>query len=187
MKREDILNNYCRTARRLMLPFMASNSCIGSTKVTCDCLRRLGFHARPLPTKLVFALPDRKIAFASGLSDEELATARDSRKVFGPGWNGHLVALVDESWLLDASLDQVNDAIPDVALPKEVFAFPVKGADLDTHGAFRAEYAVVLDDGQKAAINYLTTTNEGYRETEAWNDEGLDWIAQDIYDRMEKR
>ena len=180
--RDNILSRYCRMSRRLMLPFVTPNSCIASTKVTCDCLQRFGFNVRPLPTKLVFMLPDRNLAFSSGLSDAELATARDSRKVFGDGWNGHLVALVDESWLVDASLDQVNDAIPDIALPKEAFLFPVRGANVDT--GFHAKYSVVLDDGQKATINYLTTTNETFRETEAWNDEGLDFIAEHIRERI---
>jgi hypothetical protein len=168
----QLLQAYCRIARRIMLRYMTVNSCIAATKVNCLCLRKLGFEANPLPTKMLFTLPRLQILFALGLSAEELATARESRQIFPPGWNGHLVTLVDRTLLVDAALDQAAVALP-ITLEPEVYVFPVRNAE----APFHAEYEVHMDDGEVAKIEYVTTTDTGYETTEAWNDDNLERIA----------
>jgi hypothetical protein len=174
----SILTDYCRVARPIMNRFgLAANCCIGATRVSCYCLKRLGFHVAPLATKFVVEAPALELAYSSGLTAAELAQAKTARSVFGPGWNGHLVAHVDGAWLLDSTFDQADDAFTDrpFGLQAECVLFPLEGLKYN-HG-FHADYRGISDGGVELRVRYVRLDDASWRASDAWNDENLPFIA----------
>src|SRR5882762_1809857 len=106
----ESLSKFCLLANKMILAFYGGRgSCIFSTGVVCDVLAHYGFNAKPLRVEAaVFdAKPGgRGVSLGSFHSDIR-------RKAAGKGaWHGHLVSSVDDAYLIDTSLDQVNDTEP---------------------------------------------------------------------------
>lgn len=184
-----LLTQYCTIARPIMRAWgLSSNSCIGATRITCYCLEVLGFKAVPLATKFAIDSPQLKLAYTSGLSDEELAQADAALSAFGKGWRGHLVTYVDDRWLLDSTFDQADDAFEAggkgrvFGLKPECMLFPLPDA-LPAQG-FLATYNGISDDGVELRVRYATTKDETWRTSDAWNDEGLPFIAELILTKL---
>ena len=184
MNSDAILKRYCDIARPMMLKFMPPNSCIAATRVTCECLRRLGFKVDPVPMKFVVTIPERETAYTSGVSAKERATAKRSIRYeeFSDGWEGHLVAITNDK-LIESAFDQAVIALSLPLQRPEIMWFPLP----KTRGeAFHVEYFGHIDDtGEKIKIDYVTTGDHSYTSSEAWTDEGLPLLAEMILKRMQ--
>jgi hypothetical protein len=104
------LTDFVLLANRSILEFYGKpDSCVFSTGVICDTLRAQGLKAEPLRvTAAVF--PDRQDLFACVLGSDGDG---ERRAAAAPGgWWGHLVTLVADRFVLDSTLDQVNDHHP---------------------------------------------------------------------------
>lgn len=181
--RLKLLRLYCRIARPIMLRYLSLNSCIAASRVTDYVLRAFGFETLVRPVKFVVTVPSLERAFSAGLSAEELATA--NRSIAHPewkGWNGHLITLVENHFIVDASFDQAGDVLK-LRLDHEVFMFPM--TDPPEH--FHAQFGARLEDGTEFTVDYVTTTDESYRDTPAWNDKNLPEIATLIVTEMSHR
>jgi hypothetical protein len=184
----ELLARYCRIARPLMNRLgLPTNSCIGATNVSCYCMERLGFKAIPFATKFVLEAPSLEIAYTSGLSDAELAQGKCVKQAFGNGWRGHLVAHVEDAWLLDTTFDQADDAFPGrpFGLAHECVMFPLEGVALD---GFLADYRGYSDaTGMELRVRYASLKDESWRQSEAWMDEALPFVAELILAQMRYR
>lgn len=178
-----LLKRYCRVAREIMLPFMGPNSCIGATRVTVDCLRSLGIQAEPIATKLAVQIPAKEIAYTSGLSDEELATARNSTRTYGDGWRGHLICRCGQQ-LLDPSFDQADVALKGLLGADKVVAIMPLPDDAHDSERWHVQYSGFTPSGLAVKIEYVTTGDESYRDSPAWNDEGLPLLCDLILRRI---
>ena len=106
--REEILRDY------------SPGGCIASTRIAIDVLDYFKINAKPLSVKVeIFneAMVKRIEAGVHGGSHEERIKWFEEDGSWGIGigfggqpgrWPGHLVALVENKWLLDMSLDQAN-------------------------------------------------------------------------------
>lgn len=116
-------------ARPILLREMTANNCIESTAAALDVLRSHGVRCRELPVELTifnaaawqFIKRGMLLRDADGRPVRENETAwdlagawsvglgMDRDQVPTPGkYGGHLVALVEECWLLDLSIDQAQ-------------------------------------------------------------------------------
>src|SRR5262245_63909454 len=98
--------NLVTTANRVAAKFNQSRStCILTSFALHNVLQRLGYNSRPLRIEAAVFPDDRKFygSILGGFSEP------GRRRAASPGmWHGHLAVVVDNSWLLDATLDQAN-------------------------------------------------------------------------------
>lgn len=91
-------------------------TCILHTRVAVDTLRTLGVRARPLACRLMVlnaAYAKRANELQRMLDPSEMRAEEHSMGIgFGrselPGYDGHVVAVVDERYILDLTLDQCD-------------------------------------------------------------------------------
>src|SRR5215470_1018391 len=111
LRAASIVKAFSSIARPIMRKWMGVNSCVASTKTTIAAMESLGLQARPLPVASAFQVPTRRYAYLSGYPAEERERIREKAATYidldvENGWNGHLIAVVEERWLLDSSIDQ---------------------------------------------------------------------------------
>jgi len=100
------LTDFVLLANQLIFEFYESRaSCIFSTGVICDVLNARGIQAEPLRvTCATFPMPNGPggVLGSDGCGQRMAAAS--------PGcWHGHLVTLVNGIYLLDSTVDQIND------------------------------------------------------------------------------
>jgi hypothetical protein len=179
---------FATTARPIMRRWMPANSCIGAAKTTLETMKLLGLRARVLPVSLLFQVPSRKYVRICGFSAEEKAEMRarsaDWIDEGGEGWSGHLLVLVDDHWLLDPSIDQVSAPRFGVYVEPEVFVWDTGGQTWTPDVPFEMRLGIGLTTGETGSIYYQSFADESFLKTEAWNDEGLPFLAWEIFHQM---
>lgn len=127
---EEILQRYAEVARPEILRDHTPHSCIAATWITIETLSRLEIRAEPLEVTLSvgnaaykrlvgeIGLPQNREELDGWFNDH----GADVRGVgFDPptagGIGGHVVALVDGSHLVDASIDQASNPSTGIVLP----------------------------------------------------------------------
>jgi hypothetical protein len=171
--RLDLLNDFARVARPIMLEYMLRDGCIGATFVTVTVLRTLRIQADAVPVKVRLIngiLAAAMARHADGEQQDWKAVAEAGGKELAIGysepedvradrWNGHLIAYVpSRSVIVDASLDQARREkhgifIPDVVLFKAVGGVPVGQPRMfinDTTGTLLI-YEAIKDDSWRTA------------------------------------
>lgn len=185
-----VIATFCRIARPIMRRFMSANSCIGAARTTLEVLRIYGIEAQPLAVSLVFQVPVREYARLCGIPQDQQAELKAKSKNWidlgNGGWQGHLVVLAASRWVLDAALDQADAPEFGVPVPPEVYVFDTLGHDWNPQENFEMQLNLTLDNGDPATLYYRSLEDEGYRATEAWNDEGLPLLAHAIAIDMER-
>jgi hypothetical protein len=183
MVAERIVNTFAKIARPIMREFMPANSCIGAARTTIATMHVFNLRAVEIPVAFALQIPARKYVRITGFSPEERAELRaraadyKDEGVDNPGWNGHLLVLVENRWLLDPAIDQADAPDFGVSIPQEVFVIDTAGKEWDRAEDFEAHCAVKLANGDDGTLMYRKIADVGYRETEAWTDEGLPFLA----------
>lgn len=182
-----VIAAFGRIARPVMRKFMSAASCIGAARTTLEVMKVYGLRAVEIPTCFVFQVPARKYARISGFTAAERAdmkavsaTWRDETLPEGTAWNGHLIVLVEDRWILDPSIDQTNAPEFGVFVPSEVFVIDARGHDFNPNDNFDIDLGLILDNGDKATLMYRRIEDRTYLETDAWKDEGLPLLANAI-------
>ena len=187
-----VIEAFAKTARPIMRQFMSANSCIGAARTTIEVMRLYGLRAVEKPVCYAFQVPARKYARVSGFSAEARAEMEAKAtswrdELTENGWNGHLLVLVEDRWLIDAAIDQADAPEFGVPVPPEIFVVDTKGrAEWNPLENFEAEMVLVLDSGDRAELRYCSIGNRDYRDSEAWTDEGLPLLAHLIATEMER-
>jgi hypothetical protein len=118
MNLEKVLRSFARVARPIIRRSYDAGSCVASTRISIDVLRALGFVASPLAVMLYVGNP----AYRESLEEDAVLCAERPGKesshrscVVEVGsrlrrgdLGGHLVAVADDRFLVDASFDQVH-------------------------------------------------------------------------------
>lgn len=123
-----VLGQFAEVARPEILKGHAAASCIASTWITIKVLGELGYRASPLQVQLSVGNDKyRQICDKIG-PPKTLYQANEWYEQFGahavgvgfdppkPGIGGHLIVVV-EGYLVDASIDQVNDSSTLISAP----------------------------------------------------------------------
>ena len=117
-----------------MLEHMSRDSCIASTRVTIEVMNHFGIPAKPLPVftavyNAAYALRYKAMGNRWPKDEDELERwhAECGAQSIGIGyhegppeagkWPGHLVAVVNNRFLVDASVDQVEQCQHGIFLP----------------------------------------------------------------------
>jgi hypothetical protein len=100
----DKLKDFATTANREIFKFYSNRaSCIFSTAVVCEVLTHFGMKSEPLRVT-TGAFPDKGIGVVLGSDGDGVR-----QPAAKPGhWRGHLVSLVEDQYLIDTTLDQIN-------------------------------------------------------------------------------
>lgn len=173
---------FCSSAREIMLTFTGHNSCIASTRITIETLRRFGINCTPMPVKFALEVEAHNVAYSSGLTQEELATANKSVETpWETGWRGHLVASYKDA-LIDPSLDQADIALKGIlGLRPEVYLFLFS----PDHAGLELEFSTPKQKHCK--LTYIQTGDNSYQESEAWNDEALPLLSDLIFRVVDRK
>jgi hypothetical protein len=151
---EEVLKLYARIARPVILEYFRKDSCIASTRITVEVFTRLGFKAIPLPSQA--QIYNRK--FREILEREKHWPTKEEMKKWitqgawgigigfgdhkGGGYVGHLVAIVENKYLVDSSLDQAERP------HKEIFFPVILVAEINRDfGRGKEKHTIVNDRG----------------------------------------
>lgn len=138
----------------------ARRTCILHTRVAVDTLRAFNIRARPLACRLMVlnaAYARRSNQLGRMLDPDEMLPEEHSIGIgFGrgemPGYDAHVVAVVDERYILDLTLDQASRPQREISLRPGHFPAPrefLSGAEpfvFDAPDGTRVHYAAVPDD-----------------------------------------
>lgn len=188
MTATEVLDRYRRVARGILLFYFGPASCIASTRVTIEVLKRFGVSAEPLAVKFLAQCHARKTAYQSGFTDEELKGAKSQSPAPGhqhEGWNGHLVAIAEDGpvyYIIDPSFDQI--AIPGIRIPPNILIFPGDAAVPPRE--MLAELKIETDDGDMLHVSYRPLGDSSYLTMPAWQTDHLQYAIATIVAAMEK-
>ena len=122
MTKDHLLKLVAETAEPIFERTFSPDCCLNATRVLLDVLRGVGFAARPLSVR-AFAYNavyvDRVARGLPPLGDpESWGLGVETRPAMGGGgWPGHLVALVDNRWLVDGSAGQFSRPEKNILVP----------------------------------------------------------------------
>jgi len=151
MDTRTLLRLYAGCAREEISRLFLPNSCIASTAISLDVLTRYGTLARPW--EVCLQVDDHAHHIDLGCSPPS-----SSSEV-----GGHLVAIVEEAFLLDASLGQLSDRYPSLDLPA-VFV----GELLPRGAPVRSYYEFPV---RRAMLRYRVRSIDGnYRGSPDWGE-----------------
>ena len=109
------LSAVTRLCRAATLEVCSPDSCIASTRVLIGVLDYFGYASEPLPCTAVVWNAAGYEATDAEIPVDQWPPDAHSVGVVGTGaarapkrWDGHLVAMVEDRWLIDASLDQFS-------------------------------------------------------------------------------
>lgn len=126
---EEVLKVYTRIARPIILEYFRKDSCIASTRITVEVFSRLGFKAIPLACHVqIYNSKFREIFERESHwpTKEEMGKwitegAWGIGIGFGDkkeqGYLGHLVAIVENRYLIDSSIDQADRPNKEIFFP----------------------------------------------------------------------
>ena len=106
-----VIQRFAKTARPIMRRFMPAASCIASVRTTIEVMRHFNLRVIECPVSFAFTVPGKHFARISGFSRAERKRMENSARTWRDecpaegGWNGHLIALVENRWILDPSID----------------------------------------------------------------------------------
>ncbi len=106
----ETLDRLCRlTNREAFAIYENRNSCISTSAALMDVLRALGINADVMRVCATVFKDTTRIACSLGSNGDGTRRPAAGRGM----WRGHLAVVADGQFLLDATLDQVNDTDPD--------------------------------------------------------------------------
>lgn len=179
-----------------LLPTGPVGACILGSKVVIEVVRQAGGQARPLPVKVAAYSPEYARRLKAGRdprTEDNLLEWRQAGAIgvkIGHGqplpieaavdwqaaedpWDGHLVALVDERYMVDITIGQVSARAP----------IPAKPFWLEVPREFVREGAtvVLVDDATGTRLDYTSDPdNKDYLRGAAWADMAIRYDGRQV-------
>lgn len=186
----EILSAYHAVARPIMLKFMPRSSRIASARTTIEVMRLFQLRAEAIPVSFVFAVHAKNYARVVGLSAKERKRARAKAAKWrheipdGGGCDGHVIVVVEDRWIIDPSIDQAHSAEFGVEID-EILVVDTVGHEWNPHHPFELKLGLRLNNGDAVELLYRKIRKRDHLKSQAWNDEGLTFLARDIAAKME--
>lgn len=194
MNAERIVHEFGSLARPVMREFMTAASCIAAARTTIEVMRRFGLKAYEVPVSFIFYVPARNYARTCGFTRREreamrarAANWRDDIPENGESWNGHLIVIVEDRWMIDPAIDQAACEELGVSVSPQTLIVDTRGYETNFRTDFEATMGLWLDNGDAAKVIYRRIRKRDYRKTEAWNEEALLFLAERIAVGMQLR
>jgi hypothetical protein len=163
------LDRFARVARPIMLRWMTPNSCIGATKLAQLVLRHFAIELVPVATAFGFEVADAKYGYVSGVRGKEKARIRREAAAWvdrysgSEMWNGHLVGIAAERFLLDCSFDQVSSPEHGVVVDPVCLLIDMgRDGAAEFRESGQVELGLVMDDGRKARVMYSPMSDHSW-------------------------
>jgi hypothetical protein len=186
-----IIDEYAAIARPIMLQWMTRESCISAVRLTLETMQLFGLRAVAHPVCFALQVPARKYARICGFPPDKLeeikAKSESWINLADGGWQGHLVAVVEDRWILDPSIDQAQSLEFGVPINPMVMVMDAAGHEADLKKNLEIKIGLALDSGDEGTLNYRSIEDDGYLRTEAWSDEGLPILAGVIAAKITNR
>lgn len=135
---ETLLNRYAKVAREEIRKDFKIDSCIASTRITLEVFKRLGIKGQPVPVQTTVVNVNHWIDV--GFHD--------------PKSVGHVIALLNKLWLVDAAIDQCTRPEKELFLPPVFYS---KAPKLFLKGE---PLLNVIDNNGRIGIQYTPHTNK---------------------------
>jgi hypothetical protein len=184
---------YARIARPIMLQYLRRNSCIAATRITQGVLQKFDINVRPYARKWVVEVPSRRLVYLAGFrGDEKVAMRKKSSDWIdrcdqaGQGWEGHVIGVANNRWLIDASFDQCQSIHHGFEVPPTILVVDLRdfGQAWSPQSVFDAKLST--DAGIGVNVQYIPMEGgeDEYATSEAWRDGGLRLIERRIITAM---
>lgn len=189
---EAVLQAFSSVGVPLLDRYLQRFSCIEATRIAIECLNNFRVYAKPVATKFVVELPTLNVVYASGVSDEEIATARETARAnLGENtWRGHLVAIVEDTWLLDPSFDEAFYSFNDMGkgpgfrVDRRGFLFELPER---TDKYFDLQVSAIVQEGLPVNIRYIYFEDDSFRAAPAWTPDHVQSLIRHICRQMGAR
>ena len=200
MRIEPLLEAYAEIARGEILREFGIESCIASTRITLEVMKKLKVPVKPLPTRLCamnvvmarlieeHGWPDPKTLdrWVEEHNAHSIGLGYGPPTPDDPGWDGHLVAFVGGRYIVDASIDQVNRPQKEISVPDVIVAKIERG--------FITGKRPLLVRLSSAVLRYevMTPPDLGYRSSPNWRlryqtQPAVERILAELRERSEDR
>lgn len=186
---ERIIQAYAQVARPILLRYLPRRSCIASAHIGLQALAELCVDVQPVPVYFCLRIPTLNVAYIAGISEEDKQRAIAECAGWtdlgtGHDWNGHLLLKYRNEFLIDPSFDQAFAALAEAGTPVSTkpltLVLPLDGQSFPA-GA-QARFKGLLDPPEELAfeVQYIASDDNSYRDSQAWNDEAIPFIASHI-------
>jgi hypothetical protein len=190
-----LLGLYEAVARRY-LNYLEPNTCVEQTRILIEVLRKFGVEAEAFGVVLVVKCPSKGFQFVAGMDEKEAA---EGRKKVTASWiektnsdgltypGRHVVALVNRSILVDATVSQASNTEFDFHLDRQILVVPfpkplLPGRHVD------ALIQAATEDGCQFTIEYLSRPERDWEKDDGWEPSHLwkliDRIAEEMLQRI---
>lgn len=177
MVEESDLLKLAQLVRAQVLLTHHIDSCVATTRAMIDACEALGWEARPLPVTLniynarildlldMYGYPE----LSELPADVAQEWAKEGAAFVGVGYGdsddnvGHLVTLVETTWLVDASLDQAHRPHKGIVLD-EPLVMPIERYTSDTFSFINDDGVVLRYDAEPADTRYLASPDWTVRQ-----------------------
>jgi hypothetical protein len=194
--RQAVIHSFAMVARPIILEYFPPRSCISSTRIVIECLQAFGILARPIPVQFSLCVPSQKLAYLA-CGPDELSRARQHNQVVelkpfsGAGWPGHLIALAEGRYWIDASFDQAFHSFVDAGrLAPGIETPQIHVLELRLplpDGEFALDALGEMEGGAEVRITYTSLADESYRQCAAWEfDTATQAASRRIVRRMQR-
>jgi hypothetical protein len=154
---------------------MESLNCVSTTRVTCEYFARTWMSARPVSCNFVLKVPVQKYMYLAGWTGREKGLLKAGEEDWiehasgAPHWMGHTAALIQDRYLVDASVDQATNPKRGVVVPPLVLVFDLgpKGSAALWEGV---SATITLRNGI-IAVNYLGIHERNFLNSKPWRDD----------------
>lgn len=189
MEPAEILAVYGRCARHVMLRYLERQSCITATRITIEVMRYFQLPAKAMPMRLIAECPELKYAYVSGPAGQLKKQAIEHGSTWidrgTGGYQGHVVALVANAWIVDASFDQIQSIDHGLAIPATVLVMPIPSGV--KRRRMYVELEAVTDNGHKLRVRYLPHHDKTFYATPAWElDIGVGFVVSAVISAMRR-
>jgi hypothetical protein len=166
------------------------NSCIEQVRLLYDVLPRFGLTVTPLQVDLVCTFNDAGAAFVVGSKTFQRSLAKrkpkeiiKSKNLTG-GFLGHMVAVVNDRYLLDPSIRQVR--IPVLNLDAGIDFHAAASPDRPIGDRFHIEQRFDTPNGTDCTFHWISRGRKDYLKAQAWTQPEPPEIIEAIVDRARR-
>ena len=193
----NLIDDFARVSRPIIREHFGAASCVASTRIAIEAFSAFGLPAEPLVARIFIdnailcrlqetnpnpSAADFRQWEDRGAYGVEVGKLCDFGRCANGWWNGHLVAMVGGTHIVDASADQVNQPAKGIVLPG-VLVLPLPGPLPSQQSLIQT----IAPDGTRIAYEFHPH-NRSFRQTQSWHLSAVAGeVAQTIIGAMDAR